>query len=159
MSPLIISIIVFASLAAASYFSKRRFGFLALGLAVGSVLSAIWATEASYILSSLSIVPSGPMTNGLSILIVTVLPAIVLMFKGPKHKSIPVRIISSAAFGLLAVSLTISTIQSMSTTGGVDALEPLYQYKNLIISVGMIMGVVDVMLGKFSEKLDKKHKH
>lgn len=110
MNSLLITIIVFGSLAAASYFSRRRFGMLALGLAAGSVLSSIWSTEASYIVSSLNIVPSGSATSGFSILIVTLLPAVVLMFKGPKHRSMPVRIISSLAFALLGVSLTMTAI-------------------------------------------------
>lgn len=159
MSSLVITILVFASLVAACYFSKRRFGLLALGLAAGSLLSTMWATETSYIVSSLSIVPSGAVTSGLSILVVTVLPAIVLMFKGPKHKSMPIRAVSSVAFGLLGVTLTYASIQSVATTGGPDVLQPLFQYKNLIISAGMIMGVVDIMIGKSSEKSDKKHKH
>lgn len=159
MSSLVIGIIVFAALAVASFFSKRRYGTLGLAIVAGSVLSSVWSNDASYIVSSLGLATSNIQINALSAIAVTVLPAVVLMFKGKKYKSIASRVAGSVMLGLLGVCLMLPAIQSMSSPlGSQDVMYLLVQNKDLIIGLGISLAVVDLLLVRPAKPL-KKSKH
>lgn len=160
MNTIIILALLFLALALASFFSKRRFGNLGLALAAGSLLSVAWAQDASYIVSSLGLVPVGPMTVAVSNIAVLLLPSVILLFKGKKYGNIVSRIIGSIAYGLLGVTLALPYVQMLSTAvGSQEVVQLLTANKNIIIGACLSYAVVDLLLVKPAAKTGKKSKH
>ena len=150
--------IVFLGLLAASFMSKRRFGTLGLALAAGSVLSTIWSTDASLIVSALGVVPNGSLTTGVTLVGVTLLPSVVLMFKGKKYKTIISRLVGSVAYATLAIGLMLNPLMSMFPVTDGNLLQPLIVNKSLIIGLGLTLAVVDLLLVRPVVHSDKKSK-
>lgn len=160
MSSVVLISIIAIALFAAAFFSKRRFGILALSLSAGFVLSDIWNYDAGLILSSTGLVPEGKMTAGITILLLTLLPSIILMFAGKKYKTVPVRIASSMLFAILAlVFLTDSFKYLIDLRADHQVYDILVSYRGSVIGAGMIIAVVDIFATKSPHKLDKKSKH
>ena len=143
-----------------AFLSKRRFGLLGLALTAGATLSTIWSDSAGLIISMTGLVPVGPLTNALALSIVVMLPAIVLLFHGYKYKSVFSRIIGSLLFTILAVAFLLEPIAFALPLEGTSAY--LYNqaigYKDLVISAGVILAVVDLFFTKPAHKAEKDGK-
>lgn len=151
----IVSVVLFAL----SFISKRRFGLIGLALAAGSVLSSIWEDPASLIVSSLGIVQNGPMTTAVTLSLLTVIPAIVLLFHGHSHTAKPIRIVSSLLFAVVGTAFLLEPLRYAIDTGGssLDFYNTIHSYKDLIIGVGMVLAILDLFFTK-PPKHDKKSK-
>lgn len=145
---------VFAILAAllflGSFFTKRRFGLLGLALTAGATLSTIWDYEAGLIVAGLGIVPEGPLTNAVTLSIIVLLPATLLLFHGYSYKRLPGRIVGSLLFAVLALAFLVEPIgYALPLEGvGADIYRWLMQYRELIISVGVVAAVIDLFFTK-----------
>jgi len=149
------------ALFAASFFSKRRFGLLGLALTAGATLSSIWSYDAGLIVSSTGLVPVGPLTNAVALSIVVLLPAILLLFHGYSYKGIFPRIIGSLLFTILAIAFLLEPIGFALQLEGTSAFvyKQALEYKNIIISVGVVLAIVDLFFTKpahIAEKHSKK---
>jgi len=149
------------ALFAASFFSKRRFGLLGLALTAGATLSSIWSYDAGLIVSSTGLVPVGPLTNAVALSIVVLLPAILLLFHGYSYKGIFPRIIGSLLFTILAIAFLLEPIGFALPLEGTSAFvyKQALEYKNIIISVGVVLAIVDLFFTKpahIAEKHSKK---
>ena len=154
------SVVALAIIGAALFFvaflSKRRFGLLGLSLAAGAVLSNLWSQEAGLMVSSIGLIPNGSLADSLALSLVVLMPAIVLLFHSNKyHKMIP-RIFGSLCFGLLALAFLINPLGNYFN---MNSLEFIKSVQPIIISVGLVIAIIDVFLGKSSEKSSKKSKH
>ncbi len=161
-----IPIIVFAALAIAlftgAFISRRRFGLLGLALAAGATLSALWSYDAGLVVSSLGLVPEGPLTQAGVQSFVVLLPALLLLFHGYSYKNIIPRIVGSALFAVLALAFLVEPIgYALPLEGhGATVYNTLSEYKGAIISVGVVLAVVDLFFTKpahLAEKSKKKH--
>ncbi|MES2630535.1 MAG: hypothetical protein V4611_01120 [Patescibacteria group bacterium] len=156
---------VFISLAVLLFFgaflSKRRFGLLGLALTAGATLSTIWSDYASMIISMTGLVPVGPITNAVALSLVVLLPAIVLLFHGYTYKSVFPRIIGSLLFTILAITFLLEPIGYALPLEGTSAYvysQAIY-YKNIVISIGVVLAIVDLFFTKpahLAEKGSKK---
>lgn len=149
------------ALFAASFFSKRRFGLLGLALTAGATLSTIWSYDAGLVIASTGLVPVGPMTNAIALSIVVLLPAILLLFHGYSYKGIFPRIIGSLFFTTLAVAFLLEPIGFALTLEGAsaDVYKQAMDYKDVVISVGVVLAIVDIFFTKpahLAEKSSKK---
>jgi hypothetical protein len=158
------TILVFAGTAVVlfvlSFWSKRRFGVLGLALAAGSVLAGLWLNDASMLIGALGIIPRGNITNAVTIAIVTVLPAVVLMFHGHAYKDFIPRAVGAILFTVLGLAFLASPIE-IATAGGASALEiyrRLENYQGLIISLGLIVAVLDLVFTRNGKSLEKRGK-
>jgi hypothetical protein len=159
-------ILVFAGLAivlfAVSFISKRRFGLLGLALTAGAMLSTIWSYDAGLVVSSTGVFPEGVITQAVTQSLVVLLPAILLLFHGYSYKNTVSRVIGSLLFTILALTFLaepISFALPLDGSGGA-VYAVVRQYKDLIISVGVILAVIDLFLTKpahLAEKSKKKH--
>lgn len=147
-------VIIFAALAivlfVAAFMTKRRFGLLGLALAAGSILSGIWSFDAGLVISAVGIVPSGPLTTAITLALIVLLPAVVLLFHGYTYKSLVGRSIGAALFTLLALAFLVEPLGFALPLDGVGAnvYEKLVQYKEVIISIGMVIAVIDLFFTK-----------
>lgn len=158
-------VVVFAALAVmlfvAAYVTKRHFGLLGLALAAGSILSGLWSYDAGLVVSSVGIFPSGPITTAATLSVIVVLPAIILLFHGYSYKNPIARIIGAAMFTLLALAFLVEPLGHAFVLEGTGAnvYNWLQNNKDLIISVGMILAVVDLFFTKPAHLAEKHAKH
>lgn len=149
-----IPILVFAALAlllfAGAFISKRRFGLLGLALTAGATLSTIWSYDEGLVVSSTGLVPEGVITQAVTQSLVVLLPAILLLFHGYTYKNLVARIIGSALFAILALAFLVEPIgYALPLEGiGADVYGFLKNYKEVIISVGVILAVADLFFTK-----------
>ena len=150
MMPIIIFSAVALLLFAGAFISKRRFGLLGLALTAGATLSTIWSYDAGLVVSSTGLVPEGVITQAVTQSLVVLLPAILLLFHGYAYKNLPSRIIGSALFTVLALSFLIEPLgYALALEGvGADVYNTLKSYKNVIISVGVVLAIVDLFFTK-----------
>ncbi len=161
-----VPIIVFAGLAvllfAGAFISKRRFGLLGLALTAGATLSTIWSYEAGLIVSATGLVPEGPITQAATQSLVVLLPAILLLFHGYAYKNIVSRIVGSLLFTVLALAFLVEPVGYALPLDGVGntVYQTIKQYKDAIISVGVVLAIVDLFFTKpahLAERSKKKH--
>jgi len=158
-------VIVFAVLAVvlfgAAYVTKRRFGLLGLALAAGSILSTIWDGTAGLLVSATGLVPKGPLTDAVTLSLLVLLPPVVLLFHGTTYKKPLPRIIGSLLFAGLALAFLIVPLgHALPLTGvGAQAYQWLEVNRNLVISVGMILAVVDLFFTKPASHAERKSHH
>jgi hypothetical protein len=156
---------VFAALAVllffAAFITRRRFGLLGLALAAGSILSTIWDVDAGLIVGTIGIFPSGPLTTAITLSIIVLLPAIVLLFHGYTYKNLVSRIIGALLFTLLALAFLVQPLgHALPLEGfGANFYNMLVNYKEVIISIGVALAVVDLFFTKPAAPLiDRKSK-
>lgn len=159
-------IIVFASLAVVlfvgAFFSRRRFGLLGLALTAGATLSTMWTHDAGYMVSALGILPEGVITQAVTQSLVVLLPAILLLFHGYSYKNSMARLIGALLFTVLALAFLVEPIgYALPLSGtGATVYATLKEYKDIIISVGVVLAVVDLFFTKPAHLAEKgKAKH
>lgn len=162
MIPIIVFIAIAVVLFTGAFITRRRFGLLGLALAAGATLSTIWSVDAGYIVSSLGVLPEGVITQAVTQSVVVLLPALLLLFHGASYKSLFPRVIGALLFTVLALAFLIEPIgYALPLSGlGADVYNTIKSYKDVIISLGVILAVVDLFFTKparLSEKADKKH--
>ncbi len=145
-----ILIAIAAGLFTGAYFTKRRFGLLGLALTAGATLSTIWSYDAGLLLSGTGLVPDGPLTNAVALSAVVLLPAIVLMFHGYTYKTLVGRIVGSFLFTVLAFAFLLEPIGYALPLEGIaaDVYNWHLAHRDIVISVGVVLAVVDLFLTK-----------
>ena len=160
-----VPIIVFAGRAivlfAGAFISKRRFGLLGLALTAGATLSTIWSYDAGLIVSGTGIFPEGVITQAATQSLVVLLPALLLLFHGYAYKNIIGRIVGALLFTILALAFLVEPIgYALPLEGtGATVYSTVKQYKDVIISIGVVLAVIDLFFTKpahLSEKGRKK---
>lgn len=161
-----IPVVVFGGVAIllflAAFISKRRFGLLGLALAAGATLSTMWSYDAGLVVSSLGILPEGVITQAVTQSLVVLLPALLLLFHGYAYKKLPGRIIGSLLFTVLALAFLVEPIGYALPLEGVGATiySTIDEYKEVIISAGVIIAIIDLFFTKpvhLAEKAKGKH--
>ena len=158
-----IVIAIFAILAVAlfvgAFISKRRFGLLGLALTAGATLSTIWSYDAGLVVSSTGLVPDGPITNAVALSLIVLLPAIVLLFHGYTYKSTFPRVVGSLLFMALALAFLVAPLEYVLPLEGVaaDVYRWLVAHKELIISIGVVLAIIDLFFTK-PKLIDKEKK-
>jgi hydrogenase/urease accessory protein HupE len=152
---------VFAGLAillfAGAFVSKRRFGLLGLALTAGATLSTIWSYDAGLVISSTGLVPDGEITTAVTLSLIVLLPAIVLLFHGYAYKSVFGRVIGALLFTCLALAFLLQPVSlALPQEATVEIIKD--NYRDVIISVGVVFAVIDLFFTK-PKILEKEKKH
>lgn len=159
-------ILVFAGLAiilfVGAFISRRRYGLLGLALTAGATLSTIWSYDAGLVVSSTGLLPDGVITQAVTQSLVVLLPAILLLFHGYAYKNIISRSVGSLLFTVLALAFLVEPLSYALPLDGVggSVYSTIREYKDVIISAGVILAVVDLFFTKpahLAEKSKKKH--
>ncbi|TAL14146.1 hypothetical protein EPN95_04030 [Patescibacteria group bacterium] len=158
-------VFVFAGLAVvlfvSAFITRRRFGLLGLALAAGSILSGIWSFDAGLVVGTIGVIPPGPLTTSITLGLIVLLPAIVLLFHGYTYKSLLGRIVGALLFTLLALAFLVTPLGFGLPLSGIGAniYAQLVKYKEVIISIGLVIAVIDLFFTKpAAPLLDRKSK-
>lgn len=145
----------------AAFFAGRRFGVMALSLAVGSLLSSWWGGWLAGLLNNFDIAVPGIPSTILATLILLLLPLVATLISGPKYGKKHKKIISAAAISVLMIALLIVPL------GGFIKMDnsSLVVYRMLVgvwrylATAGFVAGVIDLLLmhNKVAKHLSNKH--
>ncbi|EDK72424.1 hypothetical protein TM7_0454 [candidate division TM7 genomosp. GTL1] len=135
----------------ASYFMKRRFGILGLGLAAGALLSSYWVDS----LTPFIVGQGFDVTQSQVDIVVTLLPAMALLFGGPTYSKTHMRVIGSALFSLLALALVLRPLGSLIQfdEAGMSIYSLVDNYQGMIIVIGLLLAIADVFVSRPSKGL------
>ena len=157
MSFMVILGIIAASLFAATYFTRRRFGVLGLALAAGFILSTLWTADITPLIREAGVeLLSPPLTSVVAATLV-LLPAIILLFAGPKYSKRVPRVIGSLAFALLAAALLLPSLHSglVLDANGKQIYDVLNDNRNYIITAAIVYALFDILTIKSPKHSDK----
>lgn len=149
---------VIALLFAVAYFTKRRFGVLGLALCAGALLSDMWTADITPLIRNAGVQLLTPPLATVVAVGLVLLPAIVLLFSGPKYSKLWKRAVGAVAFALLAISLLLVPLG----TGLVldDTTQEYYNFlvnnRNVIITVAIAYALLDILTYKPPKLKDKK---
>lgn len=140
----------FAILFALPFIMKRRFGLLGLALAAGALLSSYWTDAVQAFLESQGVELTQPPLASVVAVSLILLPAIVLMFSAPACNGKIIRIISSAAFAVMAFLFILPELQNIFVInpGAEPVLETIIEFKTTILAALIVYATVDVLLGQ-----------
>jgi hypothetical protein len=129
-----------------NFFMKRRFGTLGLALAAGALLSSYWATALTSVLMGQGVALTQPQVE----VLLTLLPALVLLFSGPTYGKLHMQLAGSTLFTLLALALILQPLGSLMKFDhtGMTLYLAVDEYRGAIIVVGLLVAVVDVFVGR-----------
>lgn len=135
------------ALLAVLYLSGRRVGLPALGLAAGAVLAKLWADPLSPMVAQAGLVIEKPPLQSVVAIGLTLLPALVLLWRSPKAHGQLARLGGGLIFALLGTTLTFSWIQAgvvLDPTSKpiIDAILP---YQPLIVTIGLVLATTEIL--------------
>lgn len=156
MSVAVVLFIVLGVLFALAFFTRRRFGLLGLALAAGSILSGLWASDLTPIVRDVGLQTISPPLISVVGAALVLLPAIALLFSGPSYKKMHKRVISAAAFSLLALAFLLPTLGDalVLEDDGETVYEFVVTYRSWIITAGLLYALFDLL----TAKAKKEHK-
>lgn len=159
---LVIIVAVLLALFALAFLTRRRFGVLGLALAAG-VLLAQHADEAIADAIQIAGVPVEPFTyKAAAGIILTLLPALLLMIGGPKYLDKRAAIIGAVAFALLGTLLILGPLTTALPTldfAVKSSLDTIAQYQSGIIAGAIAIAVLDTILLHGAKPIGKHGKH
>jgi hypothetical protein len=147
-------IIIALLLFSLAFVTKRRWGLLGLALVAGSIISASWSSYVTTALQTQGIKLLSPPLNVVVAVCLIILPALILLFVGPKYHKKWQRVTGSLLFAALATLLIAIAIfreaPNLMADSQVGALAT--QAYPLIIVVGVIVAIVDTVMAHWPQK-------
>lgn len=158
MNALLVFAILFAALFFLSYITKRRFGVLGLALCAGSLLSASWTATLTPMLQGHGISTTLAPMSAMVATLLTLLPALILLFSGPTYSNKIERLVGSLAFALLAFVLLLGPIGAALVLDpfGYQIYTKLSNYSNMIIVAGIALAIGDVLFTRSSRHHERR---
>lgn len=158
MSFMVVLAIVAAALFLTVYVTRRRLGVLGLALAAGAILSELWVGDLTPLVAQSGIEIVRPPLSSVVATVITLLPAIILLFGGPGYKTTWQRILGSAMFAVLAIVLLLEPISAALVVddSGKPFFEFLQRYQNVFITTGLSFAIIDLLFTR-SPRGHKEH--
>lgn len=151
-------LIIIAALFVMAYFTRRRFGVLGLALCAGSLISAMWTADVTPLIQSAGIRLLAPPLSTVVAVGLVLLPAISLLFSGPRSKHLWQRIVGATAFALLATSFLLVPLGTGLVLDDTtrEYYDFLVQNRNIIITAGIAYAIFDILTLKSPKKKEKE---
>lgn len=156
---LIIVLLLMVCLTALAFATRRRFGVLGLALCAGVILSQLATGDVSSVLKSAD-VPVEPLSYQTAARVfLVIVPALVLMFAGPRYTTKHAQIVGAVGFGLFATVLLLPPLTADLPISD-EAVRPFLNFiannTRWIVSVAVIAAIADTMHTHTKKPLDKK---
>jgi hypothetical protein len=140
------------------FFTKRRYGILALALAGGAMLSTSWVGDLTPIIAQAGFVLIKPPLESVVASALVLLPAIILLTSGPAYQSTVQRTLCALLFAVFAVVLLLEPIGSALVIEGPgkEVYDFLVANRVGIITICMVVAISDILFTK-TPKVPAKH--
>ncbi len=159
---LVLLAIIAGFLFSLAYMTRRRFGVLGLGLAAGTVLARSIAPPVADYFKQADL-PVAPLSyDTAAVVILSLLPALLLLAGGPVYGSKRATIIGGLLFAVLGTLLILGPLTTSLPTldnGVRQVLVATADWQDYIIAGGIGIAVADMLLMRKTPAHDKKSKH
>lgn len=150
MTYLIVLAIYLVGLFLLAWMSRRSMGVPTLALAAGALMAGLWTNSLTPFVAQAGVVIVRPPLTSLVSITLTLLPALLVMFRAHKVSSHYRSIVGSIVFAVLGVMLTYG---AFSNAVVLDAASRQYvlqvvHYQNAIITVCVILALTEVLFYK-----------
>jgi hypothetical protein len=158
MTFIIAFLVIISVLFIVAYISNRRFGVRGLALAAGAMIASLWVSDLTPLIAQAGFVLVQPPLEAVVAVILTLLPALLLLSSGQPNKSTIQRIFGALLFALLAVALLLESIGAalVVENPGDQLYAFMVQYRDVIITICLILATIDLALTKIP-KVSSKH--
>lgn len=158
MTFVIIFLLLIVALFAIAFMTKRRFGVLGLALAAGSILSTLWVGDLTPIIAQAGFVLVRPPLESVVAVMLTLLPALLLLTSGPSYVSSRQRVIGALLFAVLATVFMLESLGSALVIEGVgkQVFDFLTANRVIIITTCLVIAIFDLWVAK-TPKIPSKH--
>lgn len=159
MTYLIILALYCAALFVVVWLSRRSLGVPTLALAAGALMADLWTNSLTPIVAQSGLVIIQPPLTSVVAVVLTLLPALLVMVRQHKVSSHYRSIIGSLVFAVLAVLLTYGAFSNavvLDEASKQYALE-IIKYQNIAITVCILLAVVEVLVFKAAHPHANKH--
>lgn len=144
-----------------AWLSRRSLGVPTLALAAGALIASIWTDSLTPIVADTGIVLVQPPLTSIVSIVLTLLPALLVMFRAPKTHSNLHSIFGAVLFAVLGAILTYGAFSNavvLDEASKSTVLE-IVKYQNLAITVCVGLALLEVLFYKKSVKSGSdKHK-
>lgn len=150
----------FIALALLAWAGRRSMGVPTLTLAAGALLASIWTDSLTPIVAETGIIIVRPPLTSIVSIVLTLLPALLVMMRMPKVSSHHHGIFGSLVFAVLGVMLTYG---AFSNAVVLDEASKQYvlefvKYQNIIITACVSLAMFEVLFHKKPKVHGEKHK-
>jgi hypothetical protein len=154
MNIVYVVLFVIIALFVLAYYTRRRFGVLGLALSAGSLLSTMWTAQVTPYIARSGFHPVSPPLSSVVAAALVLLPALFLLYGGPKYSKQPQRIIGAAAFALLAAAFLLAPLgNSLSLDDmGTFYYNILADNKEFIITAAIAYALFDILIMRLPSK-------
>ena len=158
MTFLIVLGLYFLALFAVFFVLRKHIGMPALGLTAGAVLAGLWTDDLTPIVADAGLVLIKPPLHSVVAVVLTLLPALLVILRANKAHSHLHRMYGSFVFASLAVMLTYGAFANaviLDETSRRIVIQ-LLPYDNIIITVCIVLALVDVVYHRKTKVGGKK---
>lgn len=131
-----------------AWLSRRSMGMATVALAAGALLANLWTDSLTPLVAQTGVVVIRPPLTSIVAIVLTLLPAVLVLARAPKVKSHGHGVASSFVFALLAVMLTYGAFSNAVVLDEISKTYALLivQYQNIIITTCVAIGVIEVLV-------------
>jgi hypothetical protein len=157
MTGLIIIVATFAILFLLAFFTKRRFGYLGLGLAAGVLLNQLIGGPLGDLLTGTGLDVNPLQPKDIVTIVLTILPSVLLLWTGPKHHQKLGRFLTSLLYALITTALILLPITHAFPVDDANARNILTMISDIqlpLLTFGIVLAILDILLPH--KTLDKR---
>lgn len=160
MTYLIVLGIYFAILFTLAWFSRRSLGVPTLALAAGALLATLWTDSLTPIVAETGIVIVRPPLASIVAVVLTLLPALLVMARAPKTTSKLHGVFGSIIFALLGVVLTYGAFSNavVLDDASKNYVLEIMKYQNVAITACVSLAVLEVLFYKKPHAHSDRHR-
>jgi hypothetical protein len=159
MNGLIIIVATFVVLFCLAFFTKRRFGYRGLGLAAGVLLNQLVGGPLGELFASTGLEVSPLQPKDVVTILLTILPSILLLWTGPKHRQKLSRFLTSLLYASITTALILLPITQAFPVEDAAARNILTLVSDVqipLLTFGIVLAILDILLP--NNILDKRSK-
>ena len=157
MTFLIVLGIYFAALFLVGWMSRRSMGLPALTLAAGALIADLWTDSLTPVVAQSGLVIVKPPLESLVAIVLTLVPAFVVMMRAPKMASKHHGWFGSLVFATLGVMLTYAAFGNavVLDEGSKDIVRQIFSREAIITTAAILLAVLEVLLYRKPHTHDK----
>lgn len=143
-----------------AWLSRRSLGVPTLALAAGALLASLWTDSLTPIVAETGIVIVRPPLTSIVSVVLTLLPALLVMLRSPKTSSKLHSIVGALLFAVLGVMLTYGAFSNaviLDEASRVYVLD-VVRYQNSAITVCVTLAVLEVLFYHRPHARSETHK-
>lgn len=147
MTFLIVLGIYLAALFSIAFFSKRLVALASLALCAGAVLARLWTNDLTPLVAQTGVHVISPPLGSLVAVVLTVLPAVLVLAKSPRAGRKRHSVLSSLVFAVLGVMLTYGAFSNavVLDSGSEQVVKQIVAQERWILTGGILLAVVEVL--------------